>query len=486
MHYEEGRVAQAMSDPHKQQWQTGQAHGDDEDARDQRVAAMRELAGAMPATVINAPSRRGHIRLAVLVTALAVVVVLIATVAARGLFPWQQHARPASNVTSVNLAANNLFCPSYAAWSPNGQQVAVLAQVGKCDNPYAGIITHNAVAIFDIHGQLVRQLNPDLSLSDSITYTDEAQATATATGIPQTKQVYPAYLGLLWSSDGKRLALPFYMNYGENGESSSLEYGVTLLSVDGSSQTSFSYSPFYGNDYFDLQAKRPIHHNSSDWQIALGYQWSDDGKLVATPVPSASAPVGNPSGGQVFTAWQPGTVSLDRKMSALSFGAVVTAWSPDGRYLMPLVGFGGELDANAKSYTQGSDGEFHLTPRDKGLMAAAARLKNPADPYAAQMSVAWRADGKVIAATDPNPLIDQVVANGNTMDIPDASRSVSIFDCATGTKLLTLKSRPLVNHQSYYAGLVPQPALGWNPTGDKLFFLDTTFDALTIWNVNLK
>ncbi len=475
-----------MSERDKRRWPTGQGSGDDEAARTQRVEAMRELAGAMPDAVINAPSRHGHTRLAVLITALAVIVVLIATVCARGLFPWQQHSRPASNVASISLAANNLFCPSYAAWSPNGQQVAVLAQVGKCDNPYAGIITHNAVAIFDTHGQLVRQLNPDLSLSDSITYTDEAQATATATGIPQTIQVYPAYLGLLWSSDGKHLALPFYMNYGENGESSSLEYGVTLLPLDGSSQTSFSYSPFYGHDYFDLQAKRPIQHNSSDWRIALGYQWNDDGKLVATPVPSASAPIGNPSGGQAFTAWQPGTVSLDRKMTALSFDAVVTAWSPNGRYLMPLVGFGGELDVNAISYTQGSDGEFHLAPRDKGLMAAAVRLKNPADPYAAQMSVAWRADGKLIAATDPNLLIDQVVANGNTMDIPDASRSISIFDCATGTRLLTLKSSPLVNHQSYYAGLVPQPALGWNTAGNKLFFLDTTFDALTIWSVYLK
>lgn len=416
---------------------------------------------------------------------LAVVVLASAGAAWKGLFPWQQHARPASNVTSVSLAANNLFCPSYAAWSPNGQQVAVLAQVGKCDNSYAGIIAHHAVAIFDTHGQLVRQLDPDLDFASTITYTDGAQATATATGIPQTIQVYPAYLGLDWSKDGKRLALPFYMNYGENGESSSLEYGVTLLLVDGSSQTSFSYSPFYGNDYFDLQAKRPIHYNSSDWRIALGYQWSDDGKLIATLVPSASASVGNPSGGQVFTAWQPGTVSLDRKTDALSFGAVVTAWSPDGRYLMPLVGFGGELDLNAIGYTQGSDGQYHLAPRDKGLMAAAARLKDLADPYAVQMSVAWRADGKLIAATDPNPLIDQVVANLGS-DIPDASRSISIFDSAAGTKLLTLKTHPLANRLQIFGGLTPQPALAWNTKGNRLFFLDTNFDMLTIWNVNLN
>ena len=492
LHFEEGRVLQEMSDPHKQQWQTGQEPSDDDASRNQRIAAMRELSGVEQVTPANTPSSPKLLtpakkrRCPVLLAAMLAVVVLVSAGAAwKGLFPWKQHARTDRNVTSINLAANNLVCPSYAAWSPNGQQLAVLAQVGKCDNSYAGIIAHHAVAIFDTHGQLVRQLDPDLNFSGSITYTDGAEATATTTGIPQTIQVYPAYLGLAWSKDSKHLALPFHMNYEENGESSSLEYGVTLLLVDGSSQTSFRYSPFYGNDYFDLQAKRSIHLNSSDWQIALGYQWSDDGKLVATPVPSASAPIGNPSGGQAFTAWQPGTVSLDRQTSALNFGAVVTAWSPDGRYLMPLVGFGGELDLNAIGYTQGSDGAFHLAPRDKGLMVASARLKDPADPYATQLSVAWRADGKRIAATDPNPLIDQVVANLGS-DIPDASRSISIFDSAAGTKLLTLKTHPLANRLQIFGGLTPQPTLAWNAKGTSLFFLDTNFDMLTVWNVSLN
>ena len=447
---------------------------------------MRELTRGVPASAIHTPSPRKHLWLALVIALVAVVALVSAGAAWKGLFPWQQRARPASNVASINIAANNLFCPSYATWTPDGQRIAVLAQFEKCDNPYAGIIVHHIVAIFDTHGQLVRQLNPELSLSDTITYTDDAQATATATGIPQTIQVYPDYLGFLWSSDGKRLAAPYLLNVAENGESNSTEAGVALISVDDSPSTGFASWPFYGNDSFDLQAKRLIHRNSSDWQMALAYQWTADGKLVAAPTTSSTAPVGNPSGGQSFTIWQPGTVSLDRETSSLNFGAVVTAWSPGGRYLTPFVGFGGELDSGATGYTQASDGEFHLAPRDKGLMAAAVRLKNPSDPYASQSAVAWRADGRLIAATDPNPLIDQVVANGDTADVPDASRSVTIFDCATGTRLLTLKTRPLANAQSSYSGITPQPALAWNPAGNKLFFLDTTFDTLTIWNVKLK
>lgn len=103
-----------------------------------------------------------------------------------------------------------------------------------------------------------------------------------------------------------------------------------------------------------------------------------------------------------------------------------------------------------------------------------------------QTSVAWRADGKLIAATDPNVLIDQVLSNGNLTDIPAASQSVTIFDCVSGAKLLTLKTHSLANRLSHYGGVTPQPALGWNSQGSRLFFLDTNFDTLSVWNVNLR
>jgi hypothetical protein len=405
---------------------------------------------------------------------MAVVVVLASVGAAwKGWFPWQrQHARLASNIASINLAAHNLFCPSYGVWSPNGAQVAVLAKVGACTNPYAGIFTQNVVALFDTHGHLVRQIDIDASIPGY-----------THAGTPSSP-VYPQFSGLIWSPDGKQVMLPFWVLAGPANPTFDAVSGVVVAPVDGERAQAFSTAKFYGYDYWDIQARQVIHENTN-WPFSLAHQWSNDGKLVAAPDPSSTAPVGNPSGGESFTIWQPGTVMLDRMKSMLLFNENTPILSPDGRYLIPLWGFGGELDPTATGYGQGTDEQYHVAPRDKGLTAAAVRLKDPADPFAAQTSVAWRADGKLVAATDPNLLIDQITANFGS-DIPAASQSITIFDCATGAKLLTLKTHTLANRLQRSGEVTPQPALGWNAHGDKLFFLDTNFDALTIWNVSLK
>jgi hypothetical protein len=440
---------------------------------------MRKLAGAELATATRTPSRlmpkraSSKRRWQVLSAVFAVVFLLASAGAAwKGLFPWQQHAKPASNVTSINLADNNLFCPTFAAWSPDGQQVAVLAKLEACSNPDAGIITPNVVAVLDTRGNLVRQIDIDASIPG---YTKASTPSSL---------VYPQFWGLVWALDGKRVMLPFWMIAGPDNTSFLAMSGVVVAPVDGQAVKAITSAAFYGYDYWDIQANHVIHSNTN-LPIATAYQWSSDGKLIAAPHPSTTAPVGNPSGGQSFTMWQPGTVLLDRKKSVLSFNENMTILSPDDRYLIPVLGSGGELDSAATDYAQGSDGEYHVAPRDKGLMAAAIRLKNPADPYASQTSVAWRADGKLIAATDPNLLIDQIVANLGS-DFPAASQSVTIFDSATGSKVLTLKTQPLANRLRTFGGLTPQPALAWNAKGNRLSFLDTNFDMLTIWNVNLN
>ncbi len=399
------------------------ASWNDDVARNQRIAAMRKLAGATqampdsgnpaPMRIANTPSRRRPwpTLLAILV---AVVVLVSAGAAWKGLFPWQQHAKLASNVTSINLADGNLFCPTFAAWSPDGQQVAVLAKLGACSNPDAGIVTQNVVAILDTRGNLVRQIDIDTSIPGY-----------TKADTPSSL-VYPQFWGLVWALDGKRVMLPFWMMAGPDNTSFLAVSGVVVAPVDGQAVKAITSAAFYGYDYWDIQANHVIHSNTN-LPIATAYRWSSDGKLVAAPNPSTTTPVGTPSGGQSFTMWQPGMVLLDRKKSVLSFNENMTILSPDDRYLIPVLGSGGELDSAATDYAQGSDGEYHVAPRDKGLMAAAIRLKDPADPYASQTSVAWRADGKLIAATDPNPLIDQIVANLGS-DIPAASQSVTIFD----------------------------------------------------------
>ena len=107
-----------MSERDKHRWPTGQGSDDDEDTRNQRIAAMRELAAATqampdsgnPAQIRSANTPSGRRPWPALLAILLAVVVLVSVGAAwKGLFPWQQHAKPASNVTSINLADVNLF-----------------------------------------------------------------------------------------------------------------------------------------------------------------------------------------------------------------------------------------------------------------------------------------------------------------------------------------------------------------------------------------
>ncbi len=160
------------------------------------------------------------------------------------------------------------------------------------------------------------------------------------------------------------------------------------------------------------------------------------------------------------------------------------AWSLNGRFLAPFVGFGGELTPGVSAITQARDGSYLLAPRDAGLLIAASQLKSSSDPYATSIPVAWRADGDVIAALRPDALIDQIKQTISN-DIPGASEHVDIYDCVTGKKRLTLTTKPLANRLQMATILLPL-VLRWSPTGQKLMLLDTSFDSLTIWDVALK
>lgn len=334
-----------MSEQDKQRWLTEQRSDNDEATRTQRIAAIRELSGAVLANDTNTPSTAAtsvashqpsykRFQPAILIVLVTIVVLVSAGAAWKGLFPWQLHARAASNTTSVNLADDNLFCPTFAAWSPDGQQVAILAKLGACSNPDAGIITHNVAAILDTRGNLVRQIDIDTSIPGY-----------TKAGIPSSL-VYRQFWGLVWALDGKQVMLPFWMRAGPDNTSLLTLSGVVVAPVDGQTVKAITSAAFYGYDYWDIQANHAIHSNTN-LPIATAYQWSSDGKLVAVPNPSTTAPVGNPSGGQSFTMWQPGTVLLDRKKSVLSFNENMTILSPDDRYLIPVLGSGGELDSAA-------------------------------------------------------------------------------------------------------------------------------------------
>ncbi len=460
---------------------------------------MRELAGGAvspsaitPDRASAKPTPQRRRRIPVLLVVLTVIVLLSSAGAAwQGWFPWQR-GKPttASNTVSVNLASYDLHCPSAAVWSPDNTQIAVLAQLGACTNSDAGIVAPNVIALFSSQGKLVRLLYPDtLTLGKNTPTT--AQPTVTSNPSSTDTASPPVeYFALAWSPDSKRLALPYQTlldsSQSPTGITETFEDGVALLPTDGGDGEKLSGSLAGYGGIWDTQTRTVVANDEGNPppQLSFAYKWTQQGTLISIADASTSGPVGNSTGGEQFTIWQPGSVYLDSETNALYFEAVVTAWSPDGRYLAPFLGYSGLLTPHASGIVRASDGEFEFAPRDNGLLTAASQLKSPTDPYAQSMPVAWRGDGRLIAALQPNLLIDQINQDQDGATVPSTTEHVAIYDCATGTKQLTLATKPLANTLQI-TDTPPEPLLRWSSTGQQLFLLDTAFDSLTIWDIAL-
>jgi len=289
-----------------------------------------------------------------------------------------------------------------------------------------------------------------------------------------------------WSPDGERLAL-VYQTTLEHAQDAygDVESGIILLpagGADGEKLSGFNQSPY---DIWDLQTRKQIPGDNTAQVFALAYQWSSQGTLTPVEDAATSGPIGNPAAGQRFTIWQPGSVYLDRKKQALDFDANYMVWSPDGRYLVPYFGSGGELTQGASGMAPLDDGSYQLPFRDKALLIAASQLKSPSNPDASVMPVSWRSDGRLLAAMEPNPLIDLILKNGDGTVLPAATEHIAIFDSANGEKLLTLATKSLANRLQYSSSPM-HTVIRWSSSGQKLVLLDASFDSLTIWGVALK
>lgn len=473
--------------------------GDDTQAREQRIAALRSLANAQSPTISHGsasangasrPKRRR--RLPVLLAALVVIVLLTTAGAAwQGWLPWQRMRKTASDkIVSVNLATLNLHCPSAAVWSPDDQQIAVLAQLGACAQIEARLIEPNVVALFNAQGKLERLLYPDRVTIGKNAPTTAQPTPAPGAPPPATVPTFTQYFALSWSPDGRRLALSYQTTFAHDAsapiENITFDSGVALLPADGGDAARLSGMLSSSADIWDLQMGRLIHADATNQPPALVYRWSAHGALQPYDETATRGPVGNPSGGQQFTIWQPGNVIVDREKKSLNFGASVMAWSPDGRYLAAYLGFGGELATGITGVVLQSDGSYQLAPRDEGLLTAASQLKLLSDPYASSIPVAWDSDGHALAALQTNPLLDQIRQSGDRDTVPHIAEHVIVYDCDSGAKRLTLTTKPIANAYQLSDGIQADAVLHWASSGQKLFLLDAAFDILTIWAVSLK
>ena len=516
------------------------------DARERRLGALRELAqqnadasagpvspaaetgviadADIPAPLSLAPRRgsprRGRISL---VVACVLALAIIATVAIRALQPASPPTAPAPSQLVMDLTKDGIRCPRDFAWSADGSRLAVIGYQRDCPmlDPQLYISVPGIVGIYDTaHGRLLAKFRPDQPIAATLHLQPVSDVTPAAeAGGPNLNPIV-AYTHLLWSPDGKRLALTFWIpiitsvHYTSNGATwtGATITGVLLADPDGGHEWVLSQRLESGGiltGEWDLSAGQvmltPTGAASANASSvsgplsavpALDYAWVPDGKLAAhthlnasVPPPAPSlAPIGNPDGGQSFTIWQPGQIGQDNvtfdsaghghtyRPGVFVFTALLAAWSPDGRYLISGDFIGWRLQPagvpapSADTLRALRLDQTPLLPvRDAALEAIlddppVQSLRNGGNAVA----LAWSPNGRMLAL----PLFGTDSSGGPA----PAQDRVAVYDCATGKLLAQLTPSSL-----YTIASSSDSFLRWSPDSTRLLFYDQQLGSVTIW-----
>jgi WD40 repeat protein len=363
---------------------------------------------------------------------------------------------------------DGLACLVDAAWSPDGTSIALLGYTQTCSQRN---FVPAQVNIYDARtSKLIAHWMPDYPVMRTLYATGffppKLRAITVRKPLPGTNGGFVSvsaiyYSHILWSPNGQHLALNFTAstrlhNFG----------GVLLIGSNGSQAQVFiqqqdSTDPLYSE--WNLRSGVPVTNLPAP--AALVYQWGSGGALlpktllkertaIVAPQPG---PVGNPDGGNWFTIWQPGLaiiLSQAHSPSIYIWKTSVTAWSPDGNYLVQGVVMKAIIEASGYPFPNASIlNDLHLnhTPllpvHDTALLRATF----------GSLAIAWRPDGRVLAATNFTGTVD-------------------LYDCVTGQKLATLFTP--MNHPP----ISGTPALlRWSPDGTHLLLSSAQWGILNIW-----
>jgi hypothetical protein len=487
-------------------------HGDGEHALEMVVSDIAAPRRATAISAPQAPAARPHWiapltrrvrRQAVIAGALLAALLVISF----GFYGSQIHALlfpPPPPPLQLHPDRAGMQCLQDAAWSPDSTAIALLGQQydGNCAddslNRRAGLVT-----IFDANDGTRRvTIHPDDLIIPTVAAVMQVQADNFAISVALL------YEHVLWSPDGKHLAVTFWADTGligiprtlPDGEPAILD-GVLVMNADGTApQVLTAFASAYGptEAVWDLAAGSLIATPQSGYgpngfgmlTPALAYRWQADGTLapVGAPLDTITAPpapplgpVGVPDGASSFTAWQPGVVIAAVQTSPVAAthlpgvyvwqGAPLAAWSSDGRYLLDgsapaglLVPPGSAPPTQDTLNTFGLTGYWRLPLRDAGL-AAILRAVDLNDQQG--IAVAWRPDGRAVAAYThrlPGGAIDRTLP-------------VTVYDCATGHVLATLRPSPMA-----YSTLTGQAGLlRWSPDGAHLLLFDDLVGVPLVW-----
>jgi len=521
------------------------------DDRDQRIDALRGLAqeGAQPNILPSrdigaqpAAPRRSRKALLLAVISALVVVAVAGGLIARAILSSAPAKQQQNSVTRVfDPKSDGVSCPKDAIWSPDGKTLALLGYQRACPNDYPGSYAYHPgiIALYDqTTGKVMNTIEPDPLITTALHLKPPKIATPdpyAGVGNRDASQQVVDYAHLLWSPDGKQIAVTFMVllttkDLGDGGFLTKAVEGVLLVfpsDPTGGDERVFSHMMGRGEWYSGLwnlatgayiPMATPPERASTDrgWyaapafsQPALQYQWAGDGRLQpVTPLNATSAPagqsnipVGQPDGGEMFSIWQPGTVQLTTRWVGVepehnlhmlktpveTWTTSLASWSADGAHL-----FAGDQGGEISSWRIALDGQPAPDPtdlsriglvgapvlpvRDAGMSAIVRRFHDASiDPnaWATQINLAWSLDGKRVAVEAP------VARPNGSARVSDFD--VSIYDCASGKLLKTLTPKLQLAGVAPYGGFGPEVFLRWSPDGKQLLLYYPLLNGAQIW-----
>lgn len=386
---------------------------------------------------------------------------------------------------------DGIACLFDAEWSPNSTLLAFLGYARDC--VYGShVYEQGVIAIYSSSlGKLVQLISPDSAIFQMLHERFPAVHTAL--------DIY--YSSLLWSPDGRQIALPFSMGLPTHNllPVGNIE-GVALIDIAGG-DVHVLLTAQTGNGgavEWDLQQRRAMTHvvvpsplpttnrgTNIPEMPAFAYHWGANGALVPDFIrghylhipkskvgKSQIGRVGNPDGDASFTIWQPGTGMVNTEDSAgdtyaagiFTWNTNFAAWSPDGRYIISSVNLQGILQIPDHPLPdQQTLAKFHMD-RVPYFPVRDVALQNMLQTLNASnftVLVAWQPAGYVLAAYDYG-MID-----------------LDLYDSVTGAEVALLALPDELR-----TDLEGTAILRWSPDGKRVLLFDADLSTVTVWNVS--
>lgn len=482
-----------------------------EHEQSQRVEALRTMSSehATPPVAIlaadtNAPAnnqwRNGWWRIAL--------IGLLAAVVVGGLMGYLLISRSSPPTTirkptlvhSIDLGANNLYCPQAPVWSPDGRQIAIIASDYRC-----GEQNNNAanaeqfIGVFDVTTGKARQI---IALKD-------ASAQYHLVGLVSA---------IAWSPDGKALAAfgptsPIQSTNGATHQALILytmtgQQAIPRVIIGPPTNIYTSQSRAQVWNVGALSAGPVI---DSSIPPALSYHWTADGTIAPDqPFPEdGSTPTGRNANHGAFTFWQSGYIDalsiIDSHFTSshisvtgpvaptgLFFTASPVVWSSDGRYVVSGISIGGPVAFSTPpsstvtcptpDMSQNARCPSKALPQADAAFAAVVSATLKGEPFTftdqsgnpktvsswPQVPIAWSPKGKYLMTVLPG---DEETDRAKYL-------TITLLDTTTGNPVKQFRQvvGPGANRCSFPGG--------WSPTGQQIALLQCSTNSIILWSTS--